>query len=159
MAIYMKYQNVKGPITTEGYKDWIELDSVHFGVGRHISSPQRTEQAREASEPTISEVTITKQMDVSSPKMFVEGVASDMRNKVEIKFTTTMKNKVTDFLTYELSNVGLSGYSVSGGPDGVPVETLSLNFTKIQMKFTSMGAGVTGSPETVGYDLTQMKTT
>jgi len=159
MAIYMKYAAIKGPITTEGFKDWIELDSFHLGVGRHIATAQRTEAAREASEPTISEVTVTKQMDLASPKMFLEGVASDMKNKVEIKFTTTMKNKVTEYLTYELTNVGLSGYSVSGGGEGIPTESLSLNFTKIQMKFSSMGAGVTGSPETVGYDLTQMKTT
>jgi hypothetical protein len=40
----------------------------------------------------------------------------------------------------------------------VPAETLSLNFTKITETFTSMDPGRSGSPETVGYDLTKMKT-
>lgn len=159
MAIYMKYGSINGPITTEGYSKWIELDSFQFGVGRHIASAQRTEESREASEPTLSEITVTKTMDVSSPKLFVEGVASDLKNKVEIKFTTTKVKTVTDFLSYELSDVGLSNYSVSAGSEGIPVEALTLNFTKVQMKFTSMGPGVSGSPETVGYDLTKMQTT
>jgi type VI secretion system secreted protein Hcp len=159
MAIYMKYGSINGPITTEGYSKWIELDSFHFGVGRHIASAQRTEESREASEPTLSEITVTKNMDVSSPKLFIEGVASDLKNKVEIKFTTTKVKTVTDYLSYELSDVGLSNYGVSSSAEGIPVETLTLNYTKIQMKFTSMGPGVSGSPETVGYDLTKMQTT
>jgi type VI secretion system secreted protein Hcp len=159
MSIYMKYGSINGPITTEGYSKWIELATFHFGVGRHIASAQRTSEAREASEPTLSEITVSKNMDVASPKLFAEGVASDLTNKVTIKFTTTKVKTVTDFLSYELTDVGVSNYSVSAGAEGIPIETLTLNFTKIQMKFTSMGPGVSGSPETVGYDLTQMKTT
>ena len=80
-----------------------------------------------------------------------------MDSKVTIKFTTTAKGKVETFLTYELENAGLSGYSLSSGGD-MPTESLSLNFTKITETFAGMDPGVSGSPETVGYDLTQMKT-
>ena len=159
MAIYMKYGSIDGAITTQGYSKWVELDSFSLGVSRHIGTAARTEAAREASEPSLTEITVTKTMDVASPKLFIEGVASDLKNKVEIKFTTTKVKTVTDFLSYELTDVGLAHYGVSAGAEGIPVETLVLNYTKIQMKFTSMGAGVSGSPETVGYDLTQMQTT
>jgi hypothetical protein len=47
---------------------------------------------------------------------------------------------------------------VSSGGD-MPVETLSLNFTRITERFTGHTPGVGGTPETVGYDLTQMKAT
>lgn len=159
MAIYMKYGSINGPITTQGFSNWIELESFNFGVSRHIATAQRTKESREASEPSLSEVTVTKSMDVASPKLFVEGVASDLKNEVEIKFTTTKVKTVTDYLSYKFHDVGLAHYSVSAGPEGIPTETLVLNFTKIQMKFTSMGPGVSGSPETVGYDLAQMQTT
>ena len=39
----------------------------------------------------------------------------------------------------------------------MPMESLSLNFTKITKTFTGHDPGIGGSPETVGYDLTQMK--
>jgi type VI secretion system secreted protein Hcp len=158
MAIYMKYGSIKGPVTTDGFKDWIELDSFHWGVGRSVGTAARGAYSREHSEPTLSEITVTKRTDVASPKLFLDAVAGKLDNKVEIKFTTTTKGKVETFLTYKLENTGLSGFSASSGGD-MPVESLSLNFTKISTTFTGFDPAISGSPETVGYDLTQMKTT
>lgn len=158
MPIYMDYPDIKGSSTSDSYKDKIILDSFNLGVSRNIASAHRTDKMREASEPNVSEVTVTKSMDVASPKLFTESVASDLKNDVTITFTTTTAKKVTEFLQYKLANVGLSHYSVSASAEGIPVETLVLNFTKVEMKFTSHGADISGSPEFVGYDLAAMKT-
>jgi type VI secretion system secreted protein Hcp len=157
MALYMKYGNIKGAVTTDGFKDWIELDSFHWGVGRHIGTAARGSTSREHQEPSLSEITVTKRSDVATPKLFLDAVAGKLDNKVEIKFTTTTKGKVETFLAYKLENTGLSAYSMSSGGD-MPVESLSLNFTKITETFTGHDPGISGSPETVGYDLAQMKT-
>ncbi len=157
MAIYMKYGSIKGPVTTDGFKDWIELKSFHWGVGRAVGTAARGAYSREHSEPNLSEITVTKRSDVSSPKLFLDAVAGKLDNKVEIKFTTTTKGKVETFLTYKLENTGLSALSMSSGGD-MPTKSLSLNFTKISESFTAFDPGIGGSPETVGYDLTQMKT-
>lgn len=158
MAIYMKYGSIKGRVTTEGFKDWIELNSFSWGVGRAIGSAARGATSRERSEPSLSEVTVTKLTDVASPKLFLDAVGGKLDNKVTIKFTTTSKGAVTTFLIYELTDTGISGYSLASGGD-MPTESLSLNFTKISETFTGETPDVSGSPETVGYDLTQMKTT
>jgi type VI secretion system secreted protein Hcp len=158
MSIYMKYANIKGPVTTEGFKDWIELNSFQWGVGRAIGTAARGSTSREHSEPSLSEVNVTKMTDIASPKLFTESVAGELNSKVTIKFTTTTKGKVETFLTYELTDTGISGYSLSSGGE-MPSESLSLNFTKISKTFTGMDPATSGSPETVGYDLTQMKTT
>jgi type VI secretion system secreted protein Hcp len=157
MACYMKYGDIKGAVTTDGFKDWIELNSFQWGVGRSIGTAARGATSREHSEPNLSEITVTKLTDVASPKLFLDSVGGKLDNKVTIKFTTTTKGKVETFLTYELENTGLSGYSLHSGGD-MPTESLSLNFTKITKTFSGMDPGVSGSPETVGYDLTQMKT-
>ena len=157
MAIYMKYGSIKGPVTTEGFKDWIELNSFQWGVGRSIGTAARGSYSREHSEPSISEVVVTKLTDISSPKLFLDSVAGKLDSKVEVKFTTTAKGKVETFMTYKMENTGISGYSLSSGGD-MPMESLSLNFTKITSTFTAHEPGVTGSPETVGYDLGLMKT-
>lgn len=158
MAIYMKYGSIKGPVTTAGYKDWIELNSFQWGCGRGIGTAARGSTSRESSEPSLSEVVVTKPTDVSSPKLFLDSVAGEMNNDVTISFTTTTKNEIKEFLKYQLTNTGISGYSLSSGGD-MPSESLSLNFTKISKTFTGMDPATAGSPETVGYDLTQMKTT
>ena len=157
MAIYMKYGSVKGAVTTEGFKDWIELNSFQWGVSRSIGTAARGSTTREHSEPNLAEVSVTKLTDVSTPKLFLDAVAGKLDNKVTIKLTTTTKGKVETFLTYEMENTGLSHYSLSSGGDA-PMESLSLNFTKIAETVTGMDPSISGSPETVGYDLTQMKT-
>jgi type VI secretion system secreted protein Hcp len=157
MAIYMKYGSIKGPVTTDGFKDWIELQSFQWGVGRAVGTAARGATSREHSEPSLSEITVTKHTDIASPKLMLDAVGGKLDNKVEIKFTTTTKGKVETFLTYKMENTGLSGYSLSSGGD-MPVEALSLNFTKISYTFTGTDPGIGGSPETVGYDLAQMKT-
>ena len=157
MAIYMKYGSVKGPVTTDGFKDWIELHSFQWGVGRAIGSAARGSTSREHSEPSLNEVSVTKLSDVATPKLFLDAVGGKLDNKVTIKFTTTTKGKVETFLTYEMENTGLSHYSLSSGGD-MPMESLSLNFTKITETFMGADPATSGSPETVGYDLTQMKT-
>lgn len=157
MAIYLKYGSIKGPVTTEGYKDWIECKSFQWGVGRSIGTAARGAYSREHSEPSLNEITVTKLTDVASPKLLLDAVAGKLDTAVQIKFTTTTKGKVETFLAYKLENTGISHYSLSSGGD-MPTEHLSLNFTKITQTFTGMEPGITGSPETVGYDLTQMKT-
>jgi type VI secretion system secreted protein Hcp len=157
MALYMKYGSIKGAVTTDGFKDWIELNSFQWGVGRAIGTAARGSTSREHSEPNLSEVTVTKLSDVSTPKLFLDAVAGKLDSKVTIKFTTTTKGKVETFLTYEMENTGLSHYSLSSGGD-MPMESLSLNFTKISETFSGMDPAISGSPETVGYDLTKMKT-
>jgi type VI secretion system secreted protein Hcp len=157
MAIYMKYGSINGAVTTSGFTKWIELNSFQWGAGRAIGTAARGSTSREHSEPSLSEVTVTKMTDVASPKLMLESVAGKLDNKVTISFTTTTKGKVTTFLTYNLTDCGVSGYSLSSGGD-MPSESISLNFTKISKTFSGMDPDIAGSPETVGYDLTQMKT-
>jgi type VI secretion system secreted protein Hcp len=153
----MDYQGIKGSSTTDGYKDLIVLDSFNFGVSRNITPPSPS-ASREASEPSLTGITVTKHMDASSPKLFIESVAGNLQSAVQIHFTTTTANRVFEFLLYTLTNVGVSHYSVSAGADDIPVETLVLNFTKIEMTFNGMDPDVSGTPETVGYDLATMQT-
>ena len=155
MAIYMKFGAVKGQVTTDGFKDWIELNSFQLGVGRGVTSGAGGQQ-RESSNPSISEVAVTKVFDVASPGLYEDALAGAFDTKVEIKFTSTTKNKVDTFLSYELTNCGVSGYSLSSGGDN-PSESLSLNFTKIMVTPSPLDdKGVPKKGAVVTYDLAKM---
>jgi type VI secretion system secreted protein Hcp len=123
MAIYMKFGSIDGPITTKGFEKWIELQSFQWGVGRGIGSAARSDTGRESSEPSISEITVTKVMDIASNKLFQDATGGDLSADVTLKFTATTKDTVTTFLTYVLSNTGISGYSLSSGGEN-PTESL-----------------------------------
>jgi type VI secretion system secreted protein Hcp len=156
MPIYLKFGALQGSVTEEGHKNWIELNSFQFGVGRAIGTAARGAATREASEPHISEITISKRLDKASTKLFMDAVAGDLSSTVKFKFTTTTKDKVDTYLAFELTNCGVSGHSMSADSEGAPVESLSLNFTKIMFTYTERDPKIAGSPDTVGYDLLTM---
>ena len=114
--------------------------------------------SRESSEPIVSEIVVTKRMDKASPELLMDAVAGQLNTTVKIAFTTTSKDEIDTVPAYELTNTGLSGYSVSSGGD-MPTESLSLNFTKVVWSFTGTDPAVSGTPVTQGYDLTTAKTT
>lgn len=152
----MSFGKIKGNVSTDGYKDMIELNSFQYGVHRAVSSGAGG-ATRESSAPSISEIVVTKLFDVASPKLYQDSVAGTFDTAVTIKMTTTTKQKVETFLTYELKDCGVSSYSLSSGGDN-PVESLSLNFTNVQVKPTPLDkAGQVKTGDIVSYDLLAMK--
>jgi type VI secretion system secreted protein Hcp len=155
MPIYIKYGDIKGDVTAEGHKGsdgWVEVNSFQWGVGRGISSPTGGAADRESSAPSLSEIVVTKPMDVSSYRFLEESLWGEGVD-VTIDFCKTDKDKMEVYAQYKLTNCMLSGYSTSSGGDR-PTESLSLNFTKIEFVFTGMNPNNAGgeNPRT-GYDI------
>jgi type VI secretion system secreted protein Hcp len=157
MAIYMKFGDIKGSVTTDGFKDWIELGKFQWGVGRSVNSSSKGSDTREGSEPSVSEVVVSKRMDKASPKLWQDAVGGDFSKDVTISMTTTTKDKVETFVEYQLKEVGLSGYSAGAGSDDAPQESLSLNFSAVTWKYIGRDSKIAGTPEVVGWDLAQQK--
>ena len=156
MAIYMSFGKIEGDVTTQGYKNWIELNSFQFGVSRGVSSGAGG-ATRESSAPSISEIVVTKYHDKSSAKLYQDSVAGAFDKKVQIKMTTTNQKVVETFLTYELTDCGVSSFSQSSGGDA-PTESLSLNFVKIMVTPTPLDkSGQIKRGDIVSYDLLAMK--
>lgn len=157
MAIYMKFGSIDGAVMTKGFEKWVECNSFQFGVARQIGTAARGSKNREGSEPSFSDVVITKYFDVASPKLIADAWAGDLGSAVKFKFTTTAKNKVDTFLEFELKNCGVSSYSVSSSDQGNPMESYTLNYTKVEISHTGMDTKIGGSPVRVNYDLETMK--
>lgn len=156
MAVYVKYEGIDGEATHENHKKWLDVSSMQWGVGRAISTPSGSTANREASEPSVSEVTITKLMDSSSPKFFTEAVTGAVGKKVEIHLVTTGSPGNT-YASYILTDALVSAYSTSTGGDR-PSESISISFTKMEYKFIPYdGNNKAGSPIAVSYDISTTK--
>ena len=152
MAIYLKIEGIDGKVTAQGHEKWIDISSLQWGVGRAISSAVGSAKDREASKPSISEVSVTKLMDQSSPLIFTEACVGKSK-KVDIHLCTTGTEKIDTYMEYALEDCMVSGYSVATGGDR-PTESISLSFTKMIMKFIPYDdAGKAQSPIPAGYDM------
>lgn len=137
MAIFLKYGSIKGEVTQGKHKEWIQIQSFQWGVGRGIQSGTGGGSLREATAPTVSEITVTKQMDVSSPLILKEALGGKAV-EVKIELTQTDNNgEHVAFQKYVLSNTLLSSYSLGSAGDR-PQESLSLSFTKIDSEYLAI---------------------
>jgi type VI secretion system secreted protein Hcp len=154
MPIYMNYNElaIKGDVTEEGHKSWIELRSFQLGVGRGISSPVGGVADRESTAPSVSEIMVAKDTDCSTLKLLDEALEGEGKT-VQIDLCRTDQGKLTVFHSYTLTNCMISGHSFASSGDR-PVENVALNFTKIEYKNVAGGpANQDGSPESVTYDI------
>jgi type VI protein secretion system component Hcp len=114
------------------------VDSLQWGAGVGVSSP--ASGPRQASPPSVSEMTVTRKTDSTSPSLF--GYLTRGTILPEVELSGALPDG-TPF-GYELTDVIISGFSTSAvGPQ--LSESLSLNFAAFT---TSVGAS------SASYDLT-----
>ncbi len=126
MPIYMKYEGIEGSATGK-HNGWIELESAQLGANTGGGGVGKMH---------LSEIVITKYQDSASSHLFRE-VLSGAGKKVTIDF---VKADGIVYMKVELEGTLISNYNISGhGGDSHdrPMETLSLNFTKITYTVTA----------------------
>jgi type VI secretion system secreted protein Hcp len=159
MPVYMnvtrnKVQVVRGTVKKKGHEGWVELQSAQFGGQRSVSSGTGRGANREANAPSISEMVVTKVQDEASTALFRESLQGT-GVQVTIDFTKADGADESIFMSITLQDTLISSYNVSGhGGDttGKPMESLSLNFTKIT--FDTQGKGPDISTTVWGHTAT-----
>jgi len=155
MAMYMKIDGIDGEATAVGHDKWVDIDSITWGTNRALSSNTGTSQDREGTLANVQDVTITKLMDVTSPAIFQESVVGKSKT-VQFHIAKQGSDGPEVYMEYTLTNAMISGYQVSAaGDSGRPMESLSFNFTKVEMKYTPYDdQHNAGTPVPAGFDST-----
>jgi type VI secretion system secreted protein Hcp len=134
---------IKGDSTVDSHTDWITVDHLSWGVGRAIST-SGVGKDRDTSNPSFSEVTITKSMDVASTDLFSQATCGKTLGKGTIHFIQTGGSdvKAQVYLEIELAECIISSYSLTSGGDR-PTESVSISFNQITQKYTTFLDGKT----------------
>jgi len=159
MSAYIKFANIaKGDSQAgdhSGDKGWIVLSSVNFGTNRNITTPTGGGTTREAAKPTVNEVIINKLMDSTSSNWLQESLTGSKAGTAVIELVQAGSAKLQTYLTVTLTNTMVSGYNVTSSGDR-PVEQITLNFTKIEFKYTPYDdTGTPGTPTSATYDISK----
>ncbi|MEO8268740.1 MAG: type VI secretion system tube protein Hcp, partial [Aureliella sp.] len=95
--------------------------------------------ARRRGSVMLEDIQCSKLLDKASPKLAESICLGKVYPKVEIECTvsTTDAGQET-YYKYELKNVLVSSYSVSGGSQDKPAESFSLNYEEIKVTYTEM---------------------
>ena len=149
---------INGDSIVDGHEKWITISSLQLGVGRAISTSGGGAD-RETSNPSFSELTLTKSTDIASADLFMQAVCGKSLGKAEIHFLQTggADKKQQVYMKIELTDAIVSSYSASSGGDR-PSESISLNFTQISYQYDAFSGDkvTTGTPKK--WDLTKNAT-
>lgn len=138
---YLKIGDIKGESMDAEHSGDIEVLSWSFGAsqgGMMMGRPSMM-GSQQPPPPGPGAMTITKSYDKASPKL-LEACARGQHIPKAVLSVRKTGGGQQQYLTYELENVMISGYSMSSGGDR-PTESLSLNYTKIQFKNDSPATG------------------
>lgn len=151
--ILLQIDGVKGSSTLADYKDQIECYSWSFNVAQPTSGTKSGTE-RTAANPMFSDITISKETDISSTDLFRLCATAKEISKVTLTILRKADEENKPLIKIEMEKVILSNYSVSGGSEPRPIETISLNFVKIKMEYHHQNneAKIAGKTD-FGYDL------
>ena len=129
-AAYIKFDGIDGEAQDNDHKGWSDLLSVSDA----LSQIRTQTEARRAGDIIIEDILITKELDKASPKLAESIVQGKVFPKVEIHLTASYGNiqKVT-YYAYELTNVMVTSYSISGTGDDIPTENITLSFEELRL--------------------------
>ncbi|AHY11620.1 MULTISPECIES: Hcp family type VI secretion system effector [Citrobacter] len=139
-AIFLKLDDIKGESQVDGFKDQIEIMSYSHNVAMQVTNDVSNTE-RTSGRAHVGEMSLTKFVDLSTPKLNEYCCSGKMIKEAVLTLCRNDDGKMLPLIVYTLDNVIISHLSVSGGSGGKPVETMSLNFTKIKWEITAQKLG------------------
>ena len=170
---FLKIDGIDGESQDDKYKNQIHINSFSWGVANKGTSAAGGGSG--AGKALFHDLFVIKEVDASSPKL-MEACASGKHIGSVILHCRKAGGSQQEYYTITLTDVLVSAYQTSGCPAGkrmhgatvttsrsnvphngvapVPVETVSINFSKIQFDYKEQDSkGNVGGPVSAGYDL------
>ena len=137
MAIFMKYGSFNGDATLAGFEGWINISDFRWQVMRSITtrSGSQGNTYDPKQQPDIHIVTVKKETDSATAALLDAMCNKNKAEKCTISFVRTGTAGQV-YLQYKLSNALLTKYNIDLVQEQV-VETLEINFTKVEMAHLS----------------------
>jgi type VI secretion system secreted protein Hcp len=136
-AIVLEITGIDGECKLEGYDKKITLTSFSHGLQQPMTMDP-SNQERTTGRVNCQDLSFTKQMDAATIHLLnaINTAKNLQTTKLYIlKATGEEAEGQKLVLTIEMENTMISSYSLSGG-GGVPMESISFNFTKISWNYT-----------------------
>jgi type VI secretion system secreted protein Hcp len=154
MGIYMKFGNIRGDATQDGFEHWINILAIKWNdaVKRDIKTVTGKGRNREAGQPHVSNITVVKEVDHASGPLYKSLCATPKAQECKIAFVRTGEGGET-YLEYTLTDTLLAGLDIRGSEDRAH-ERWRLDFTAIEIEVKQLDeANVSQAPFHFKYDL------
>ncbi|MGH1487487.1 MAG: Hcp family type VI secretion system effector [Cellvibrionaceae bacterium] len=155
MSAFLHIEGIPGEVSDANHKGWIDLVQWTWGVSRQITSSTSTQGDRESSNATITDLTLVRNMDKATPKIFIETCCGRGKTIKLVQTKTGAGNGSDVFIEYTLKNALISNYQIDATNEGSsrPREEITISFVDVDMKYTQYDEdGNAEAPLAVGFN-------
>jgi len=157
MAVYLQITGVQGNATNVNYKNWIAVEHISWYVSNDVGSDLGSMTSRQGGGSiSNTDVMVQKKFDNATVPLMKLLFAGKNLDSVKIAVTQSASDTGQAYLLYTLSNVILSSWNISAG-GGDPMDSFSLNFTKIELTAQPTSEDNSFTQVVGGYDFKEVK--
>jgi type VI secretion system secreted protein Hcp len=158
MAInaYLEIDVIQGPSTSR--KNCIDILSFSFGASQLATYGEGSSgQEAKAGRANLSDVTVMKVTDKTTPYLFNHCVSGDIIKKITIYYDKPVKGTQEDFFKVEMTDALITSVSMAGSAEN-PTESLSFAYQTVKVSYAAeKDDGSLDAFVPKGYDLHSLK--
>jgi len=156
MAIYIKFDGIDGEVVESKHEKWTEIQS--FSVSGHKPGNGKCGAERVSGSTEFHDVCVSKNSDLTSPKLLESMAKGKSFDKVEVHYVTTTDEGPNAITKYELKNVYITGWDQATHGDR-PGENMTLNYEEFKVEqFPVKPDGKLGAPVEFAWSISKAKT-
>jgi type VI secretion system secreted protein Hcp len=152
---YLVIDGRPGPSTSKA--DAIDILSFSFGASQTavIGAGSSGGEAR-SGRASLSDVTIMKVLDKTSPLLFDDCVTGNYLKKVDIIYDKPMGDNQEDYFKIHMEDALITSIQLSGSSEN-PVESISFAFSKVKVSYNPEEEGSLKGFIDKGFDVLKLK--
>jgi type VI secretion system secreted protein Hcp len=150
---FLKIDGIEGESADAKHKGEIDLHS--FSWGESNAGTFSVGGGGGAGKVSMQDLHFTMHINKASPKLFLACASGEHIKKATLTCRKAGKDQ-QEFLKYDLSDILIASYQTGGSSGGseVPMDQISLNFSKIEMGYKEQKAdGTLGGEVKAGWDV------
>ena len=157
--VYLQIDGIKGESTDDKHKDWIECQSVKWGVSQPKSATASTGGGHTAERCEHTEISLSKLADLATPILLQTCSSGKTIPKAKLEFMRADgQGTRIKYFEIELENVLIGDVNEAVGEGDILTESVGLKFSKIKWKYTQQKiGGGSGGNTSGGWDLSTNK--
>ena len=140
MIGYLYVEGIKGEVQEAEHPGWMKLLSVEQSIHRPMD-PGLSEPSRHRSQVFFEEISVVKEVDLSTPRL-ADAVADGTNfSTVSIHLVTSSSaGKHIPYLIWDLHNARVTSYNIKALEQASrPVEQISFSFAAIRQTYIQLG--------------------
>lgn len=131
---FAKYDGFDGESKDENHDKWIDVLSIDWGASQPTAGASGMSRRRGGAE--VEDMVITFQYEKAAPKLVERCLKGQVIPKLEIELVGVFGGSRATYLRYELKNVMITGYDISGEPSSPVIVEVANNFEEFKVTYT-----------------------